>query len=151
MTKYFVTDPLSFLDDQIHQDIPTTAIPITDDQWQTLLTGQSNGKIISTDKNSNPILIDRPKPVGEELIAICNSAAQNFLDSAAKEWGYDSLVSAASYANSTNPQFKAEAEALIAWRDNLWAEAYTMETGKMPTNVNDFVAALPVAPTKPAI
>jgi len=151
MSKYFVADPVSFLDDRIHKDIPSNAVLITDEQWQSLLLGQANGQAISVDKKGNPVLIDIPDPTGNDLIVACEMSAQGLLDTTAKAWGYDSLVAAASYANSTNPQFKAEAEALIAWRDNLWAEAYTMETGKMPTNVNDFVAALPVAPTKPAI
>lgn len=151
MSKYFVSNPISFLDDQIHKTIPSNAVSITDEKWQELLNGQNNGKAISIDKEGNPILSDKEDPTGNDLIVACEMSTQSLLDTTAKDWGYDSLVAAASYANSTNPQFKAEAEALIAWRDILWSKAYTMETGKMPKSVNDFVANLPVAPIKPAI
>ena len=85
------------------------------------------------------------------MIVLYELAAQANLDLVAKSWGYSSLVSAASYANSTNAQFEADAKALISWRDNYWTEAYTIEAGTLPANAEDFVAMLPVAPTKPVI
>ncbi|MES2587022.1 MAG: hypothetical protein V4536_08895 [Pseudomonadota bacterium] len=90
-----------------------------------------------------------------QTIATYQSAAQNLLDSVAKSWGYDSVVSAASYASSTNAQFKAEALALITWRDEVWGSAYALlasiEGGKKsaPKSVDDFLAGLPLAPDRP--
>ena len=86
-----------------------------------------------------------------QTISDYKTAVQANLDSVANSWGYDSLAIAASYANSTNPQFKAEAEALIAWRDNYWTEAYTIEAGTLPATSDAFLALLPAAPTKPVI
>jgi len=86
-----------------------------------------------------------------QTIALYENAAQTNLDSVAKSWGYDSLVSAVSYINSTNPQFKADAEALIEWRDSYWMEAYTIKAGNLPSTADAFVAMLPVAPTKPVV
>ena len=80
---------------------------------------------------------------------MCEAATQKNLDSVAKSWGYDSLISAASYSSSTNPKFKAESDALVAWRDATWSKVYEIESGKMPKTVNDFLARLPAAPTQP--
>jgi hypothetical protein len=77
------------------------------------------------------------------------------LDAGAQAWGYDSIVSAASYATSTNAQFKAEAAALIAWRDAVWAWAVTEEaaivggTQQLPATPAAFVALMPAAPARP--
>jgi hypothetical protein len=91
------------------------------------------------------------KPSKNQIIAQYEFAAQINLDKVAQSWGYDSLVSAASYSGSSNPQFKAEAEALINWRDNYWSEAYTIETGTLPATADAFLALLPKAPIKPVI
>lgn len=75
-------------------------------------------------------------------------AAQNLLDTTAKTQGYDGILSLASYATSTNPTFKAQAEAGIAWRDAVWTEGYSIlaqvEAGLLaqPT-VESFLAMLP--------
>lgn len=84
-------------------------------------------------------------------IRLYEQAAKLNLDSLAQSWGYDSLVSAASYVNSTNSQFKADAEALIAWRDAYWAKAYTIESEALPATVDAFIALLPAAPIKPIV
>lgn len=52
------------------------------------------------------------------------AAVQNALDAKAKEYNYDSVFTAATYAASTNPMFKADADAFIAWRDTVWVWAY---------------------------
>jgi len=50
---------------------------------------------------------------------------QRHLDSKAKELGYDSLISAISYAEEPAvPKFQAEGQALRAWRSKVWAAAY---------------------------
>jgi len=90
-------------------------------------------------------------PTQKQIEILYSVAAQNNLDFVAGSWGYTSLLSAASYVNSTNAQYKAEAEALIAWRDVYWAEAYKIQAGSLPASVEDFVAMLPAAPSKPTV
>lgn len=51
-------------------------------------------------------------------------AIQAHIDVTAQERGYDSGVTCSSYVGSTNPAWAAEAAALIAWRDSVWAHAY---------------------------
>jgi hypothetical protein len=96
-----------------------------------------------------------PGPTQSQLIASYEAAIQVALDTYAQSWGYDSIVSAASYATSTNTKFAAEAAALISWRDEVWAwaEAYEAQvvagTVTIPTNSAGLSAAMPPAPTRP--
>ena len=46
------------------------------------------------------------------------------LNEKAKDKGYNNAISCASYANSTNAEWKAEAEVFVVWRDAIWTYAY---------------------------
>lgn len=97
-----------------------------------------------------------PSPTLADFVAQASIALQQKVDGLAQSWGYDNVVSAASYANSTSARFKAEALALIGWRDAVWAwaesqqAAITAGTAPMPANVAAFVALMPAAPSRPA-
>jgi hypothetical protein len=43
------------------------SVEITDEYWQELLNGQSNGKQIASDENGYPIPVDPPLPTQAEL------------------------------------------------------------------------------------
>lgn len=75
--------------------------------------------------------------------------AKETLDSLAQSWGYDNIVSACSYANSTNAKFKAEALALISWRDAIWE--VVANVGSETQTVEAFKALLPQSPARPII
>jgi hypothetical protein len=83
--------------------------------------------------------------------------AQTTLDAYAKTWRHDDIVSSASYATSTNAQYKAEASTLIGWRDSMWQAAesvlaaITAGTVTAPATVAAFIELIPVAPTHPAV
>lgn len=47
------------------------------------------------------------------------------LDAKAKERRYDNAVSIATYVGSSNAIWAAEAQAFVAWRDQIWAYCYT--------------------------
>jgi hypothetical protein len=89
-------------------------------------------------------------PTQQETIDAISYAIQQALDAGAKAWGYDNIVSAASYANSTNTQYAADAKALIGWRDAVWAWAIpqfaTVAAGTDPTA---FMATMPAQPAQP--
>lgn len=51
-------------------------------------------------------------------------AIEAHVDAAAKSRNYASAVSLASYVQSTNAQWAAEAQAFVAWRDAAWGYAY---------------------------
>lgn len=71
----------------------------------------------NNDGGYGPINIDYTE---EEAAA----TVQEALDSKAKEYLYDSIISATSYINSTNPRFRADADAFVKWRDAVWVWAY---------------------------
>lgn len=50
---------------------------------------------------------------------------KKLINDTAMQKSYDSTISCASYATSTNPQWKAEAETFIAWRDTVLAFCYS--------------------------
>lgn len=60
----------------------------------------------------------------EQRIKEIQDAVQNLLDSKAKEKMYDSALSIATYAISSDEIFKAEADAFVVWRDRCWRKCY---------------------------
>ena len=76
------------------------------------------------------------------------SAIQSTLDKKAQERGYDSILSLCTYATSAKPKFKAEGQAGVEWRDEVWAKGYAIladvESGSraIPT-VDELLAELP--------
>jgi len=61
-----------------------------------------------------------PAPTEADFV----NAIQVHLDAEARTRNYDGILSACSYATSTNAKFKAEALACVAWRDAVWAYGY---------------------------
>lgn len=84
----------------------------------------------------------------------CTAIADNLLKKEAAALGYDSIMSACSYATSTVPKFAAEGQAFVAWRDAMWSEVYDLLAEYESTGVYDtteeFMAKLPVF-TPPSI
>jgi hypothetical protein len=89
-------------------------------------------------------------PTQQETIDAISYVIQQSLDAGAKTWGYDSIVSAASYATDTNPQYAADAKAMIGWRSAVWAWAIpqfaTIVAGADPQT---FMVNMPIQPTQP--
>jgi len=66
MTKFYSKETKGFYSDDLHDKMPEDAVQITDETYAQLLAGQETGKVISADKDGNPILIDRKPPSKEE-------------------------------------------------------------------------------------
>lgn len=119
----------------------------------------ATGQITERDMTADEIAaIPSPLPPSPaQLIASYTAAVQAHLDSVAVSWNYLSILSAASYAASTVPQFQAEANALIAWRDAIWVDCYNKQAAiqvgavPMPASPAAFVAELPTAPARPVL
>lgn len=80
--------------------------------------------------------------------AAFESAIQGKLDDYARSKNYADGNALAGYVASTVPQWKAEAESFVAWRDAVWLYAYT-ELAKaldgqrnIPT-IDEFLTELP--------
>lgn len=57
-------------------------------------------------------------------LADYENAIQGLVDTTATEKMFRDGVTLASYVASTNPQWAAEAQAFVAWRDAVWAYSY---------------------------
>ena len=70
-----------------------------------------------------PIVVVSP-PTAAEITAQLTLVVQSHLDTTARQHGYDSVLSAATYAASRKPKFAAEGQACVAWRDDVWGKCY---------------------------
>lgn len=85
---------------------------------------------------------------GIRLTNDCKAALEKHINDVAAERTYSSGVSCASYKDSTNAQWAAEATAFIAWRDACYVYAYdylARAQGGDVTNpsVDDFMMGIP--------
>ena len=93
---------------------------------------------------------EQPQETPEQLQARYTQLAQDALDAFARTRGYDGIMSACSYAGSTDAQFAAEAAYCMALRDRTWRAGYgildAVKAGEMPLpSEAEFLAMLPVA------
>lgn len=67
---YYAKSTNGFYTRDIHGDnIPADAVEIAEARHAELLDGQSNGKIITSDEQGYPVLVDPPQPTYEEMQA----------------------------------------------------------------------------------
>jgi len=69
--KYFSAINNAFYDMQINANsIPEDVIEISGGMWIDLMSGISEGKVLSSGKKGNPFLKKVPEPTADEYIAI---------------------------------------------------------------------------------
>lgn len=141
---------------RIGQDPIPGGIEITDEQYQQALAGQLEGlhvQIINggffvgalPEPESEPL--SEPEP--HEIVAMFRDSIQLKLDEQARQYGYDSIASAVTYAEEPAvPKFQAEGQAFRAWRSLVWAYGYEqlalVESGQRPApTIPEFIAELP--------
>ncbi|EKJ97198.1 hypothetical protein C241_02829 [Bradyrhizobium lupini HPC(L)] len=71
--------------------------------------------------DSDPEVVAFLNPV---TITDYENAIQNLVDETAREKQFRDGVTLASYIGSTIPKWAAEAQAFVAWRDNVWRYSY---------------------------
>ena len=92
-----------------------------------------------------PPVVRDPEEIKAEIVA----ATQQRLDSFAQSRGYDSMLSACTYATSPTPRFAAEGQYCVEARDATWSKLYEMlgevlaGTRPMPTGFADVEPELP--------
>lgn len=102
-----------------------------------------------------------PKPSKEELNQWENEVSliylqktiekelRELIESKPGERGYDSIATISSYITSSNIQWKAEADAFIAWRDSVFEYAYNIQSQvqlgqiSVPT-IEEFISNVPI-------
>lgn len=91
-----------------------------------------------------------PPPPPALTAADFTAAVQAHLDATARTRNYDGILSACSYATSTNLPFSVEGQAAVAWRDAVWLYCYqqlaAVQAGarSIPASTAAFIAELPV-------
>lgn len=83
----------------------------------------------------------------DAIVAQYRAAIQSMIDQTASERQYYDGNSLASYVNSTVPEWAAEAQAFIVWRDRVWAyslgELEKVKSGqRLQPSVEDFLDEL---------
>lgn len=104
-------------------------------------------QIASPDLDNPGQWITTPRPA-HEIIEVFQRKVEDHIEAKARERGYSSAVSCASYLNDPNPVWTAEAQAFIAWRSAVWTRAFELladvQSGKraVPT-IGEMIAELP--------
>ena len=86
----------------------------------------------------------------EEIRKSYSDKLGSVMDTKAQEYGYDSILTAVTYADSTIEKFAKEGKAFKEWRDNVYATGYAylaeIEAGKkaIPATDEEFIALVPV-------
>ena len=98
---------------------------------------------------SEPIEENTAELTPEQIIESYTQQIQNALDTFAQTRHYDGIMSACSYAESTDPVFKAEALYCIQLRDTTWRQAYIIMdevlAGTRPLmTIEELIAELPI-------
>lgn len=134
----------------IAQDEFPGSIEITDEQYIDAINAMIEGRGVSIENGFE--IVDIPEPAEPEpeapTVADYARAAQAFVDKRAQEKGYNDAVTLASYVGSTIPEWAAEAQAFVAWRDSVWVYANTQLAAvsagerEQPT-VQEFIRELP--------
>ena len=98
-------------------------------------------------EGSGVVLPPEPPPVDIQKLVVDSTQAR--LDDFAKTKNYDGILSACTYATSSVPTFKADADYCVAQRDATWAALYALMadvqagTKPMPTSFADVESLLP--------
>lgn len=141
-------------------DIPANKVVIfNDNKWE--FVDDHRGEIWWIDHSTpfkiqelgNPLDLNYSKTQPEKppyipTIQDYSNSIQQHIDATAKAKQYNDAVSLVSYVNSTNTQWKSEAETFIAWRDSVWSYAFDelqkVQQGiiQAPT-IEEFINSLP--------
>jgi hypothetical protein len=113
-------------------DIIENKFPNADLTQQVIIVDRKDGngpKISKWDSSLGPIPTNAqiqswiPEVTLLKFRSKAEQLIEEYISNTAKSRGYDSTLSITSYISSTIPQWKAEADTFIAWRDEVWGWA----------------------------
>lgn len=113
-----------------------------------IINGWDDSMYIEGEEPSKPAEL-----IQSEIQSSMTDAVQRALDAFAQTRGYDGIMSACSYSNSTDAQFKLEADYCIQLRDTTWRMGYAIlaevKVGTRPIpSVEELIDELPVGSAK---
>jgi|SRR5690606_3272598 len=146
----FYTDDLKS-DYQASGNWPADAVEVPDGmflEFSILPAPEGMMRIVGEDKL--PAWGKIPSPTLEQIRRQKVALVQNHMDDAAKEYNYDSIATAVTYADEPAVEkFQNEGKAFRAWRSLVWQKCYEIladvESGKreIPSN-EELISELPV-------
>lgn len=93
MSKYFSASACAFFVKEIHgENMPADVVEISDAEHESLLMGQSSGKVLSTDGAGRPVLLDPPVPSADVVRDQVWEAIKAERDRRATQGGYPVVV-----------------------------------------------------------
>ena len=109
---------------------PASVVEFYRQQGYTIETGAYeqgyDGQLYRAGEAPQKSLEEQEAEAKAALQAEFTNAVQERLDTFAQTRGYDGIMSASSYATSTDPIFKAEGERAVALRDATWRACYNL-------------------------
>jgi len=86
MTIFYSASTAGFYSSEINENMPEDVKEVTQKKYDSLLEGQSLGKVIVSDNDGNPILEEAPKPSIEILKELRKQGYQNISDPIFMQW-----------------------------------------------------------------
>lgn len=130
--------------------MPDDSVSITKEEYLALLSGETEGMVISPGLDGKPGLEARPPQANEQIVLMFKKAIQRHMDEIAITLGYDDIKTAVTYAEEPSvPKFQVEGKALRAWRSLIWAYGYVqidaVQSGARPLPTpEELIAELPL-------
>ena len=154
MSFYYSFENNGFYNDDVHEQLPVDARPLTDEEYTNLLDGISQGKVLLPPdaEHAAPYLADPPPPTLEEqqemMKAEFTTAIDTYMNTFAMTRGYDTMASAATYYDDEDSIFNAEGTYAKRMRSQIYRVSYAILNAvlsgqrPMPT-IEEVMAELP--------
>ena len=116
-------------------------VELTEEYHNELFLKQRDGLIIKEDEDGKPIAVEATidENTRQQLDSyILNRRVSQFIDSKAREFRYDNILSCTKYISFDN-QFKSECENLLRWNALVWE--YVVSSNE--TDHDKLIASLP--------
>lgn len=140
---------LGFYDPLINKGVPDDAVEVLDEDYRALFEAQAIGHRIVPNAVGYPVSVAPEPPTYEQKVKAFTDLIQSLLDGKAREFGYDDIKTAVTYADEPAvAKFQQEGMALRAWRSQVWAFGYAwlaeVEAGTRPEPTpEEILMALP--------